>query len=40
MMGSATTFMAGLSFLTVPAIQYGGYFLLRSEISLNRLSES
>ena len=27
-MSSATRFMAGLIFITVPTIQYGGYFLL------------
>lgn len=31
-MSSATRLMAGLIFITVPAIQYGGYFLLTSLI--------
>jgi Ni,Fe-hydrogenase I cytochrome b subunit len=29
-MSSATRFMAGLIFITIPTIQYGGYFLLTS----------
>ena len=31
-MSSATRLMAGLIFITVPTIQYGGYFLLTSLI--------
>ena len=34
-MSSATRLMAGLIFITVPTIQYGGYFLLTSLMDRN-----